>query len=171
MCSIPGSGRYPTGRNGNPLQYSCLESPMDRGAWWSTVHKVTKSWTWWSDLAPIPQSFFLFQILTSLFFFFLQLSNTFLRLWRYWPVCECNSFKLNLVIWVEVPLMEWPKFIWHNIFYESTTYDHTSDQNWLFYFSDVDAVQRNTNLRKSHDLENWAFTVFILHLPQSKTKL
>ena len=32
--------------NGNPLQYSCLENPMDRGAWWDTVHRVSKSWTW-----------------------------------------------------------------------------------------------------------------------------
>ena len=32
--------------NGNPLQYSCLENPMDRGAWWATVHRVAKSWTW-----------------------------------------------------------------------------------------------------------------------------
>ena len=39
---IPGSGRYPGEGNGNPLQYSCLESPMDRGAWWATVHEVTK---------------------------------------------------------------------------------------------------------------------------------
>ena len=42
---IPGSGRSPGGGNGNPLQYSCLENPMDRGAWWATVHGVTKSWT------------------------------------------------------------------------------------------------------------------------------
>ena len=41
--SIPGSGRFPGGGNGNPLQYSCLENPMDRGAWWVKVHKVTKS--------------------------------------------------------------------------------------------------------------------------------
>jgi len=38
--SIPGSGRYPGEGNGNPLQYSCLENPMDRGAWWATVHGV-----------------------------------------------------------------------------------------------------------------------------------
>ena len=38
MGLIPGSGRSPGGRNGNPLQYSCLENPMDRGAWWATVH-------------------------------------------------------------------------------------------------------------------------------------
>ena len=35
--------------NGNPLQYSYLENPMDRGAWWATVHRITKSWTWLSD--------------------------------------------------------------------------------------------------------------------------
>ena len=38
--SIPGSGRSPGGGHGNPLQYSCLENPMDRGAWWATVHGV-----------------------------------------------------------------------------------------------------------------------------------
>ena len=43
--SIPGSGRFPGEGNGNPLQYSCLENTMDRGAWWATVHGVTKSWT------------------------------------------------------------------------------------------------------------------------------
>ena len=42
---IPGLGRSPGGGHGNPLQYSCLENPMDRGAWWATVHGVTKSWT------------------------------------------------------------------------------------------------------------------------------
>ena len=40
--SIPGSGRYPGEGNGNPLQYSCLENPMDKGAWWATVPGVTK---------------------------------------------------------------------------------------------------------------------------------
>ena len=42
---IPGSGRSPGGRHGNPFQYSCLENPMDRGAWWATVHGATKSQT------------------------------------------------------------------------------------------------------------------------------
>ena len=41
--SIPGSGRSPGEGNGNPLQYSCLENPMNGGAWWATVHGVTKS--------------------------------------------------------------------------------------------------------------------------------
>ena len=43
--SIPGLGKSPEGKHGNPLQYSCLENPMDRGAWWATVHAVTKSQT------------------------------------------------------------------------------------------------------------------------------
>ena len=41
--SIPGSEEYPGEGHGNPLQYSCLENPMDRGAWWATVHGVTES--------------------------------------------------------------------------------------------------------------------------------
>ena len=40
-----GLGISPGGGHGNPLQYSCLENPMDRGAWWDTAHRVTKSWT------------------------------------------------------------------------------------------------------------------------------
>ena len=40
---IPGSGRSPGGEHGNPIQYSCLENPMDRGAWWATVHGVAKN--------------------------------------------------------------------------------------------------------------------------------
>ena len=40
---IPGSGRFPGEGNGNPLLYSCLEISMDRGAWWATVHRVTRS--------------------------------------------------------------------------------------------------------------------------------
>jgi len=41
--SIPGLGRSPGGGNGNPLQYSCLENPMDRGAWRATVHGITRA--------------------------------------------------------------------------------------------------------------------------------
>ena len=42
---IPGEG------NGYPFHYSCLENPMHRGAWWSTVHRVTKSWTWLKQMS------------------------------------------------------------------------------------------------------------------------
>ena len=45
LGSIPGSGRSSGEENDNPLQYSCLENSMDRGAWWATVHGVAKSWT------------------------------------------------------------------------------------------------------------------------------
>ena len=44
-----GSGRAPGEGNGNPLQSSCLENSMNRGAWWATVHRVAKSWTRLSD--------------------------------------------------------------------------------------------------------------------------
>ena len=43
LCSMPGSGRSPGGGHGNPLQYSCLENPMDRGAWQAAVHGVAES--------------------------------------------------------------------------------------------------------------------------------
>ena len=42
MGAVPASGRSPGGGHGNPLQYSCLENLMDRGAWWATVHGVTE---------------------------------------------------------------------------------------------------------------------------------
>ena len=45
MGPIPGWGRPPGEGHGNPLQYSRLENPMDRGVWWATVHRVVKSWT------------------------------------------------------------------------------------------------------------------------------
>ena len=44
LSPIPGLGRSPGGGHGNPLQYSCLENPMDRGAWQAIVHRVAQSW-------------------------------------------------------------------------------------------------------------------------------
>ena len=58
LGSIPGSGRSPGEGNGNPLQYSCLENPMDGGAWWATVHGVAKSRTRLSDFTFICSAFF-----------------------------------------------------------------------------------------------------------------
>ena len=55
--SIPGLGRSSGEGNGNPPQYSCLEDPVDRGAWWATVHRIAKSWTQLRQLSthtPIP---------------------------------------------------------------------------------------------------------------------
>ena len=54
--SIPGSGRSSGEGNGNPLQYSCLENPMDGGAWYATVHGVAKSRTQLSDFTYVLKS-------------------------------------------------------------------------------------------------------------------
>ena len=55
---IPGLGRSLGEGHGNPLQYSCLESPLDRGAWWATVHRVAKSWAWLKRLSMHADSSF-----------------------------------------------------------------------------------------------------------------
>ena len=55
--SIPGSGKSPGGRHGNPLQFSCLENPMDGEDWQADVHRVAQSWTWlkWFSMhIPVP---------------------------------------------------------------------------------------------------------------------
>ena len=49
MALIPGLGRSPGGGNGNPLLYSCVGNPMDKGAWQAIVHGVTKNWRQLSD--------------------------------------------------------------------------------------------------------------------------
>ena len=53
LGSVPGLKRSPEDGNGYPLQYSCLENPMDRGAWWVTVHRVAKSRTRLNDLISV----------------------------------------------------------------------------------------------------------------------
>ena len=58
--SITGLGRSPGGGLGNPLQYSCLENPMDRGAWWPTVHGVTDSWTQLKQLSMYMQYIYIY---------------------------------------------------------------------------------------------------------------
>ena len=55
--SVPGLGRSPVGGNGNPLQHFCLENPMNRGAWWATVHRVAKSQTQLKRLSTHQQPF------------------------------------------------------------------------------------------------------------------
>ena len=66
--SVPGSGRSPGGGHGNPLQYSCLENPMDRGAWWATVHGVAKSQAWlkWLSTCTCPKVEQLWKAVSSL---------------------------------------------------------------------------------------------------------
>ena len=53
LGSIPGSGRSPGEGKGNPLWYSCLENPMDRGAWWAIVHGVAESRTRLSNFTSL----------------------------------------------------------------------------------------------------------------------
>ena len=63
--SIPGLGRSPGGGHGNPLQYSCLENPMDRKTWWATVHRVTKSWIQLKGLSRRALLFLDYELLAS----------------------------------------------------------------------------------------------------------
>ena len=78
-ASIPGSGRYPGEGNGNPFQYSCLEYPTDRGAWWAAVHGVTKSQTGLSDLTTTMKSY----IMNTLNMLKILLNCNFKYLWKY----------------------------------------------------------------------------------------
>ena len=57
MGSVPGLGISPGGGHGNPLQYSCLENPIDRGSWWATVHRVAKSQTQLKQLSTHAQTY------------------------------------------------------------------------------------------------------------------
>ena len=59
---IPGSERFPGGGHGSPLQYSCLENSMDRGAWWAPVHGLAKSWTRLRDSLTFFQVFILYYL-------------------------------------------------------------------------------------------------------------
>ena len=59
--SIPGLGRFPGEGNGSPLQYSCLENLMDRGAWWATVHGVAKSQTQLNGWIYLKKIFFIME--------------------------------------------------------------------------------------------------------------
>ena len=88
--SIPESGRTPEEGNGYPLQYSCLEKPMDRGAWWATVHRVTESLTWLSSWAHMhtEDNCFSFQlarvILAAMFSFDFLFGVGFPNLYKIW---------------------------------------------------------------------------------------
>ena len=91
---ISGWGRSPGGGNGNPLQYSCLEHSMDRGAWWATDHGVAKSWTRLSNsttshapsvFCPGPR----------------MIRNTYLTSFRLWCLCAqlLSCIRLSATPW------------------------------------------------------------------------
>ena len=75
---IPGLGRSPGEGNGNPLQYSCLDNPMDRGAWRAAVCGVTKRWTWLKQLSTwihhLCMYVFIVHICMDLFIIYLSIS-------------------------------------------------------------------------------------------------
>ena len=71
---IPGSGRYPAGGNGNPLQYSCLGNPMDRGAYWATVHWIIKSQTRLSTCATLYIYIYIFHIYVKYSFIYKRIT-------------------------------------------------------------------------------------------------
>ena len=95
-----GWGRSPGEGNGNPLQYSCLENPMDEGAWWATVHGVSKSRTRLSNFTRIQTQ--------SLFPEFQKKTLSFLHCyqnisWKYWKALTKVQVKLNMV-WIRLSL-------------------------------------------------------------------
>ena len=87
---ILGSGRSPGGRHGSPLQYSCLENPMDREAWWAIVHSVARSQIWLKGLNKYVQD-------TNI----LTVANCKVSVWCHW-IWSWGVHKLALVIWWEL---------------------------------------------------------------------
>ena len=83
--STPGSGRSPGGGHGSSFQYSCLENPTDRGAWPTTVHRVTQSWTWLKWLSMYTYSFLEIlgrDLFPCLWFFLWSCMDVRVGLWR-----------------------------------------------------------------------------------------
>ena len=96
------SGRSPGKGHGNPLQYSCLENPMDRGAWWAMVHGVAKIWTWPKRLS-IQLNYISSNWTVQIFCFFLNPALEdcmFLRIYVSLPsclICWCITVLSNLL--------------------------------------------------------------------------
>ena len=112
LCPIFGSRRSPGGGHGNTLQYSCLENSIDRGAWRSTVHRVTKSWTLLKHLSThsCKKFFFLQWGLLRLSLYFRSYSVYLIKL------AFCFVFKtsrISDIIWL-LAFSIWLNFTWHN---------------------------------------------------------
>ena len=89
-------GKIPIGGNGNPLQYSCLENPRDKGAWWATVHGVAKNWTWLSNWARM-QCYYILIISTII----IQLQGIKLlgvQAFFLWYICHKSIVPLSFLI-------------------------------------------------------------------------
>jgi len=104
--SIPGLGRSLGGGQGIPLQYSCLENPMDRGAWWATLHGVTKSWTRlkWLTHVPAGENKTPYNTLTSYMVYWMRKPYSpvqirwNINLWKLnnWKYCLMNVFNYRV---------------------------------------------------------------------------
>ena len=108
--SIPGSGRFPGGKHGNPRQYSCLENSMDRGSWWATVHGVAKSWT---QLKWLSMHCAIFHW-CSYHIFLIHSSITGHLCWEAWFLIQMllkNYWKLKAIQWQKKKKAE--NFEWH----------------------------------------------------------
>ena len=98
---ISGLGKFPGEGNGSPLQYSCLENPMDGGAWQATVHGVTKSWTRLSDspfhaLNSVTFCFYFYQFYTiSYLVTFEWILNIFIFMSLFSIVCKAKDLPLS----------------------------------------------------------------------------
>ena len=106
--SVPGSGRSPGGGHSNPLQYSCLENPMDRGAWWATVHEVTESQTQMSDWAQAQACFSQLMKFHLSEYSFPHFSYILKSIWNYkncipntWPPINCAVSPVWWNVWNE----------------------------------------------------------------------
>ena len=116
--SIPGSGRSSGGRNGNPLLYSCLENPMDRGAWWATICRVTKSQT---GLRWLSRSMHLWSVFSH--------SQLFATLWT----VACQALLVHAIF--QARIQEWVAISssrGSSIPRDGTAY-LTSPLQWIFY--------------------------------------
>ena len=122
---IPGLGRFPGGGNGNPLQHSSLENPMDRGGWRATVHKVAESWTWlkWLSMQHTNESRMLVMSSTfqALFYHFLGSRNICYCLedlvssdrWKInSPWCSGSAFGKTVTVWAGI---DWNVHRWEGV--------------------------------------------------------
>ena len=139
---IPGLGRFPEGGNGNWLQYSCLENPIDRGAWRATAHKVAKSWKWlkWLSMQHANESrvLVMFSTFQALFYHFLGSRNACYCLedlitsdrWKIdSPWCSGSAFGKTFTVWTRI---DWNVYWWEGFI------------NWLIV-SGIYKYERNSN--------------------------
>ena len=131
--SILGLGKNPEGGHGNPLQYSCIKHPMDKGAWQATVHRATKSQTWLKQFStccskPIPGISRQNYNFKRYIHFYVCSKTTIYHIAKSWeqPICPLTD--------------EWMKKIWDIWYTHTHTYTHI---HRVDYYS---AIKRNETM-------------------------